>query len=490
MRRSGALRRAVAIAAAGCLVLSIPMVAVARAPSARGGGAEGATGGPGIDPLPIILSSFKVERFCFGPCPLASPAGSLVAYLVTASNILAGTPWKAYTGKVKFTSTDPNATLPAQYTFTGAGGDDGTHLFTVTYRTAGMQTLTVTSVTTATMDGTSAKTRITAADPDHTTFVVQPGGAAVGSPLATQPVVEIRDQYENTAASTANVTLSIVPPAGSAGAALTCASGSTVAAVAGTATFAGCSVDKAGVGYRMVATSPGTLAGTSAAFTIDAGPGPSPTPTPTPTPTPGPVGTLLLTAYSPYLNNNAIDWGQYIDLTTTAPAGTAFQIQVTTDHANWTTLSDANATPLTFTIGSSGAYTYRYTPIRNYWYRSVAGSTMTDGALRVTVRQTATVRPIHTGTMAVSRGTTVTFSVQVRPARPELQKANVVFQLYRRSGGSWVLSRTATVVIDGAGMALYPFTFAVGTWYVRAQAQPTPVNANSFWTPNQFYKAS
>jgi hypothetical protein len=246
----------------------------------------------------------------------------------------------------------------------------------------------------------------------------------------------------------------------------------------------------------MVATAPGLLSGTSAAFTITAAPvatptpSPSPSPSPSPTPTPGPVGTLLLTAYSPYLNNNAIDWSQYIDLTTTAAAGTAFQIQVTTDHTNWTTLADANATPLTFTIGASGAYTYRYTPIRNYWYRSVAGSTMTDGALRVTVRQTATIRPIHSGTKAVLSGSTVTFSVQVRPARPELQKANVVFQLYGKSGGAWTLSRSATVVIDDAGMAMYPFTFTSGSWYVRAQAQPTPVNANSFWTPKQSYSAS
>jgi hypothetical protein len=481
MRRSGASRRAVATAAAALLVLSIPMVAAARTSSASDHASGRTVFGPGL------LGSFEVERFCFGPCPLATPAGTVVAYLVTASSVLHGTPWKEYTGTVKFTSSDPQATLPAQYTFTGVGGDDGDRLFTVTYRTAGMQTLTVTSVFSA-MSGTSPQVRISPTAAHHTSFVAQPAGAAAGSPLATQPVVEIRDQYENRAATSAEVTLSLVPPAGSAGAALTCGSGTTLAAIAGTATFSGCSVDRAGDGYTMVATSAGTLAGTSAAFTITAGPSPSPTPTPSPSPSPG--GSLLLTVYSPYMNNGAIDWGQYIDLTTTAAAGTAFQIQVTTDQANWTTLADAHATPLTFTIGSSGAYTYRYTPIRNYWYRSVAGSTMTDGALRVTVRQTATIRPIHSGTRSVSSGSTVTFTVQVRPARPELQKAGVLFQLFRKSGGSWALSRSATIVIDDAGNARWPVTFEAGTWYVRAQARPTPVNANSFWTPNQFYAAS
>ena len=466
------------------LVMSAPLMVAARTSPETA---------PGAGPVsaPVVLSSFLVERFCpvgLQLCAVTPKAGGMVSFRVTARSMIHGNPWKSYTGKVAFSSTDPQATLPALYTFTGLGLDDGTHVATVTFRTAGDQTLTVTSVAAPEMRGTSAATLVAPAAAHHTAFAVQPGDAQAGSPFAIAPGVEIRDQYENRTTSIAAVTLSLVPPAGSAGAILTCSEGTTVAAVAGLAKFRGCSVDRAGVGYAMVATSPGLLSGTSSTFTITAGPAPSPTPTPTPTP--GPVGTLLLTATSPYMNNNAIDWGNYVDLTTTAPVGTAFQIQVTTDKSMWTTLSDANATPLTFTIGASGAYTYRYTPIRNYWYRSVAGSTMTDGALRVTVRQTATIRPIHTGTTSVSSGSTVTFSVQVRPARPELQKAGVLFQLYGKSGGSWTLSRSATIVIDDAGMAVYPFTFAAGSWYVRAQAQPTPVNANSFWTPKQSYSAS
>ena len=504
MGRTRVLFRAAALAGAAMMILSIPLVAAAVTPSALGGTPSEASVHPAATAPPVpgpvpqpVVHSFKVERFCPGQCPPGSVAGSLVAFTVTARStiVLQGTPWKAYTGTVQFTSSDPKAVLPPNYTFTGVGGDDGVRLVTVTFKTAGPQTLKVTSTTTS-MTGKSDPIAIGPAAAHHTAFATQPGGAMTGSPLSTQPAVRILDAYENQTASTAAITLSLVPPPGSAGAALTCESGTTLAAVAGTATFLGCAVSLAGTDYTMVGTSPGLLSGTSAPFTITAGPTPTPTatatpsPTPTPTPTPGPVGTLLLTAYSPYMNNNAIDWGKYVDLTTTAPAGTAFHIQVTTDNSTWTTLADANATPLTFTVGASGAYTYRYTPIRNYWYRSVSGSTMTDGALRVTVRQTATIRPIHSGTRSVSSGTTVTFSVQVRPARPELQKANVLFQLYRNSGGSWILSRSATVVIDDAGMAVYPFTFTTGKWFVRAQAQPTPVNANSFWTPRQLYTAS
>jgi hypothetical protein len=47
-----------------------------------------------------------------------------------------------YTGTVVFTSTDPGAVLPAQYTFTS--GDAGVHSFMVSLNTSGMQTLTAT----------------------------------------------------------------------------------------------------------------------------------------------------------------------------------------------------------------------------------------------------------------------------------------------------------------------------------------------------------
>jgi hypothetical protein len=53
-----------------------------------------------------------------------------------------GTPATGYTGSVNFTSTDPAAVLPAQYTFTGA--DAGGHDFMVSLNTTGMQTLTAT----------------------------------------------------------------------------------------------------------------------------------------------------------------------------------------------------------------------------------------------------------------------------------------------------------------------------------------------------------
>jgi subtilase family serine protease len=50
-----------------------------------------------------------------------------------------------YNGTVQFTSSDPSANLPANYTFTS--GNQGTHAVTVTFETAGIQSLTVTDTT-------------------------------------------------------------------------------------------------------------------------------------------------------------------------------------------------------------------------------------------------------------------------------------------------------------------------------------------------------
>ena len=209
-----------------------------------------------------------------------------------------------------------------------------------------------------------------------------------------------------------------------------------------------------------------------------------------------PVSSLSLAATSPFLNNNAINWGEYIDLTTTGPAGAVFSMQVTIDNPaavsspNWETLTTSTGGPLTFTIGAGGTSVFRYTPIRNFWYRAAAGTTFSNTP-RVTVRQTIAIRPQNASTQTISRGRVITFTATVRPARPELQRAVVAFQLWRRSGSSWVLSQTINRTIDSNGVASWSWTASsAGSFYVRAQAQPTPVNANSFWSPNQFYNVN
>jgi len=77
--------------------------------------------------------------------PSSTTAGVAGTFTVTAENASGGTA-TGYTGTVHFTSSDPQAVLLADYTFTAA--DQGIHTFTVTLKTAGSQSLTATDTTT------------------------------------------------------------------------------------------------------------------------------------------------------------------------------------------------------------------------------------------------------------------------------------------------------------------------------------------------------
>ena len=95
----------------------------------------------------------------------------------------------------------------------------------------------------------------------------QPSGAAPGTALTAQPVIELRlNASINPAAGNTVVTASLVPGTGAAGATL---SGTTTAtAVAGVATFTNLSISAAGAGYRLRFTAANYLPTESAAFDV------------------------------------------------------------------------------------------------------------------------------------------------------------------------------------------------------------------------------
>lgn len=93
-------------------------------------------------------------------------------------------------------------------------------------------------------------------------WVTQPGGGVAGSPLSTQPVVEVRDANGYLLWDvTGSVTLSITPGTGTSGAVL--GGTTTVPLVNGRATFGNLSIDKAGTGYALTATFGGVTATSS-----------------------------------------------------------------------------------------------------------------------------------------------------------------------------------------------------------------------------------
>ncbi|HEY6109729.1 MAG TPA: hypothetical protein VIV56_12595, partial [Gemmatimonadales bacterium] len=100
------------------------------------------------------------------------------------------------------------------------------------------------------------------------TFVAQPSAALAGVAIAPAVVVAAQDAQGTLVPTFAgNVTIALGNNPGSG----TLSGTATVAAVGGLATFSNLSIDKAGVGYTLVASATGLTGATSAAFNIGSG---------------------------------------------------------------------------------------------------------------------------------------------------------------------------------------------------------------------------
>jgi hypothetical protein len=99
-----------------------------------------ATNGGGYDAFVAKLSSGPASTFVFNYVSGLPAVGYPITFTITAQDS-AGDTVTSYRGRVHFTSSDMQATLPMDYSFTAA--DAGVHTFVVTARTAGNQTLTV-----------------------------------------------------------------------------------------------------------------------------------------------------------------------------------------------------------------------------------------------------------------------------------------------------------------------------------------------------------
>jgi hypothetical protein len=97
-----------------------------------------------------------------------------------------------YTGTVHFTSSDAQASLPANYTFTTA--DAGVHTFSATLKTAGTHSLTATDTTTSGLTGTDAGITVNAAAASQ--FVISaPSSVTAGVPFSL--TITVKDAYGN-----------------------------------------------------------------------------------------------------------------------------------------------------------------------------------------------------------------------------------------------------------------------------------------------------
>jgi hypothetical protein len=324
---------------------------------------------------------------------------------------------------------------------------------------------------------TSLAFSVVAGPPVKLGFVTQPGTSTAGQPFANNVTVAIQDAGGNVVTSgiVATVALSIGtnPSAG----VLTCSGGNVATTVNGVATFTGCSINNQGNGYTLVATATSTTPLTVLAPA-----------------TSSPFNVLAVAAViSVTPSSSVITWGGTVVLSIHFAANGAaktFTLQGARDGVNWNTIA-------TLTTDGAGNATFAYRPATNLYYRAVFAGTAdlsagTSPVTRVVVRQIALLRPTNNGAVkTVSRGTNVTFTTTVRPARPELPLPRVTYRVYKLIGRTWTLIITHDVTANSAGLAKLVVSFsASGKYYVRSFAVPTPFNANSVLSPLERYNVN
>ena len=102
----------------------------------------------------IIVPAAAMSKFSVTGFPSPDTAGTAENFTVTAvdpyGNVITG-----YLGKIQFSSNDPQAVLPASYTFLST--DDGKHTFSATLKTAGTnRSLKATDTTNSSFTGTES----------------------------------------------------------------------------------------------------------------------------------------------------------------------------------------------------------------------------------------------------------------------------------------------------------------------------------------------
>jgi uncharacterized repeat protein (TIGR03803 family) len=123
----------------------------------------------------------------------AESAGTPFPVTVAALDA-SGNPAYNYTGTVQFTSTDANAVLPANYTF--SAGDLGTHVFNVTLETAGTHSVTATDTVTSTLTGKQTGIVVSPGAVSQLQVVTSVSTVTAGKTLTV--TVTAQDAYGNT----------------------------------------------------------------------------------------------------------------------------------------------------------------------------------------------------------------------------------------------------------------------------------------------------
>jgi hypothetical protein len=152
----------------------------------------------GVRAYPLPSAPGPVVRLSVGAFPTVATAGTPGSFTVKASdangNVVTG-----YLGTVHFTSSDPQAVLPADYTFTPS--DLGVHTFTVTLKTASgpLAAITATDTRNSSLNGTQSGIRVLPGP--VASFTVSPSASAQPVGYAFSVAVTAFDAYNNIASN-------------------------------------------------------------------------------------------------------------------------------------------------------------------------------------------------------------------------------------------------------------------------------------------------
>ncbi len=142
----------------------------------------------GLAVYAAAASSLKVTGF-----PASDTAGTSVTVTVTAYDAY-GNVATGYTGTVSLTSTDPKAALPPSFTFPGT---TGTHTFSVTLETAGLQSITATETGPSSLTATQSGITVQPAAAQILAVTGLPATVMAGA--ASSVTVTAYDAYGNVA---------------------------------------------------------------------------------------------------------------------------------------------------------------------------------------------------------------------------------------------------------------------------------------------------
>ena len=190
-------------------------------------------------------------------------AGGVADIQVTAQDGLGNTV-AGYVGTIHIASSDPLATLPADYTFTPT--DAGTHLFAggATLFTGPSAVVDATDLANSSITGFAIAT-VNPGPPSKLAYIQQPSDVVANATMSPPVQVAVEDQFGNVVTTATNpVQLAIGANPGSG----TLSGGNATAPTSGVATFSTISISAAGNGYTLVASASGLTPATSNLFNV------------------------------------------------------------------------------------------------------------------------------------------------------------------------------------------------------------------------------